>query len=74
MNVIEFIKKRWFGLIIAIPSLALVLLETVGITYSSDPIINNLLRVIVTRFVGCFVFVPLAVYMKYNIFGSINLQ
>ena len=72
MNVIEFIKKRWFGLIIAIPSLALVLLETVGITYSSDPIINNLLRVIVTRFVGCFVFVPLAVYMKYNIFGLVK--
>lgn len=69
MKVNEFMKKHWFGSIIAIPSLVLVVLETVGITYSSDPTINSLLRVILTRFVGCFVFIPLAIYMKYNVFA-----
>ena len=64
----KLLKKNWFALIIAVPSIALVALETVGVTYSADPIINNLLRVIVTRFVGCLVFIPLAIYMKYNVF------
>ncbi len=69
MNAVKLIKKHWFGLIISIPALALVVLETAQITYSADPIINDLLRVIVTRFVGCLVFIPLALYMKYNVLG-----
>ena len=68
----EFLKKNWFGLIIAVPSIALVILETAGVSYSADPILNNLLRVIVTRFIGCLVFIPLAIYMKYNIFGLVK--
>ena len=69
MKAVDFIKKHWIGIAFAIPSVALVILELVGVNYSDDEIINNLLRVIVTRAVGSLVFIPLAVYMKYNIFG-----
>ena len=69
MRINDFLKRNWFGLIIALPSIALVVLETSGISYSADPTLNSLLRVIVTRFVGCLVFIPLALYMKYDVFG-----
>ena len=69
MKVSKTLKKNWFGLTIAVLSIALVILETAGISYSADPILNNLFRVIVTRFVGCMVFIPLAIYMRYNVFG-----
>lgn len=69
MKIGEYIKKNWFGLVIAVPSITLVVLETSGVSYSADPTLNTLLRVIVTRLVGCLVFIPLAIYMKYNVFG-----
>lgn len=67
MRFANYIKKHWFGLLLVIPSAILVLLETVRFTYSEDPVLNNMIQVILTRFVGCFVFVPLAIYMGYNI-------
>ena len=69
MKLSEYIKKNWFGLVIAVPSITLVVLETSGVSYSADPTLNALLRVIVTRLVGCLVFIPLAIYMKYNVLG-----
>ena len=72
MRTSEFVKKNWFSLVIAVPSIALVILETSGIQYSPDPTLNTLYRVIATRFVGCLVFIPLAIYMKYNVFGLVK--
>ena len=72
MRISEFVKKNWFNLVIAVPSIALVILETSGIQYSPDPTLNTLYRVIATRFVGCLVFIPLAIYMKYNVFGLVK--
>ena len=72
MRISEFVKKNWFSLVIAVPSIALVILETSGIQYSPDPTLNTLYRVIATRFVGCLVFIPLAIYMKYNVLGLVK--
>ncbi len=62
-------KRRLFMLYLLIPSLALVFLETCPIVYSSNAVLDPLIKVIITRSVGCLVFVPLSVYMGYNIFG-----
>lgn len=63
------INKKAFFVLLLIPSVALVVLETFPITYSSDDVLNNLLHVIITRTLGSLVFIPLSVYMGYNIFG-----
>lgn len=62
-------KRRLFMLYLLIPSIALVVLETFPIMYSSNTVLDPLIKVIVTRAVGCLVFIPLSVYMGYNIFG-----
>ena len=62
-------KKRAFALYLLIPSIALVILETCPIVYSQNEVLDPIIKVIVTRFVGCAVFIPLAVYMGYNIWG-----
>lgn len=62
-------KKRLFMLYLLIPSIALVVLESCPIIYSDNEILNSLYKVIVTRSVGCLVFIPLSIYMGYNIFG-----
>lgn len=62
-------KRKLFMLYLLIPSIALVVLETFPIVYSDNEILDSLIKVIVTRAVGCLVFIPLAVYMGYNIFG-----
>ena len=56
-------------LYLLIPSAALVFLESYPIVYSSNTVLDPLIKVIVTRAVGCLVFIPLSVYMGYNIFG-----
>lgn len=62
-------NKRLIFFIILIPSIALVILETMPIKYSSDEVLNSLIQVIVTRGVGSLVFIPLAIYTGYNVFG-----
>lgn len=63
-------KSRYlFCALLVAASITLVLLETQDIAYSSDETLNSLLNVIVTRSVGCLVFIPLSVYMGYNVFG-----
>lgn len=62
-------KKKFIMIFLLIPSLALVVLETFPIVYSSNAVLDPIIKVIVTRAVGCLVFVPLSVYMQYNIFG-----
>lgn len=62
-------KRKLFMLYLLIPSIALVILETFPITYSSNQVLDPLIKVTVTRAVGCLVFIPLSVYMGYNIFG-----
>lgn len=62
-------KRKLFMLYLLIPSIALVFLETFPIVYSSNQVLDPIIKVIVTRFVGCLVFIPLSVYMGYNIFG-----
>ncbi len=62
-------KKRLFTVLLLIPAIALAVLETFPITYSSDTILNQLLQVIITRTLGSLVFIPLSIYMRYNIFG-----
>lgn len=62
-------KRKLFMLYLLIPSVALVFLETYPVVYSSNQVLDPLIKVIVTRSVGCLVFIPLSVYMGYNIFG-----
>ena len=62
-------KKRLFMLYLLIPSIALVVLESYPFVYSDNEILNTLYKVIATRTVGCLVFIPLSIYMGYNIFG-----
>ena len=62
-------KRRLFMLYLIFPSLALLFLETFPIVYSANPVLDQIINVIVTRSVGCLVFIPLSVYMQYNIFG-----
>lgn len=63
------LKSRYFFFLLLIPSAALVLLESFPLTYSDDKILNGIFQVIVTRAVGSLVFIPLSIYMGYNIFG-----
>jgi membrane protease YdiL (CAAX protease family) len=62
-------KRKLFMLYLLIPSIALVFLETYPIVYSSNQVLDPIIKVIVTRFVGCLVFIPLSIYMEYNIFA-----
>lgn len=66
------INKKTLFLLLLIPSAVLVLLETFPIVFSSDEVLNSMLHVIVTRALGSLVFIPLSVYMGYNIFGITN--
>ena len=62
-------KKKLFMLYLLVPSIALVALESYPFVYSDNEILNTLYKVIATRTVGCLVFIPLSIYMGYNIFG-----
>ncbi len=62
-------KKNLFTALMLLASVALLVLEFFPITYSDDPTLNSLYKVIATRAVGSLVFVPLSLYMGYNIFG-----
>lgn len=66
------VNKKKFFILLLIPSVALVLFEAFPPTYSSDEVLNRLIQVIVTRALGSLVFIPLSVYMGYNIFGITN--
>lgn len=61
--------KLIWAVLLAIPSLVLLFLEIFPPVYSSDKVMDGMLRILTTRSVGCFVFIPLAVYLGYNIFG-----
>ncbi len=62
-------KKVLFAVLLLIPSIALLLLELLPIDYFDDSVMNQMVQVILTRTMGAFVFVPLCVYMEYNVFG-----
>ncbi len=61
--------QKLFYLLLIIASVALVFFEYYPITYSSNDVLNMLIKVIITRGIGCLVFIPLSIYMGYNIFG-----
>lgn len=63
------ISKHAVTVLTVAASAALLVLELLPIEYSEDATLAYLYKVIVTRAVGCLVFIPLAVYMGYNIFG-----
>lgn len=67
-------KRKLFLLYLIFPSVALVLLETFPIVFSDNPVLDPLIKVIVTRLVGCLVFIPLSIYMGYNIFGLTTIN
>ena len=67
-------NKKFFFILLLIPSLALLLLETFPLTYSSDNVLNSIIQVTVTRVLGSLVFIPLSIYMGYNIFGITDKQ
>lgn len=62
-------KRRLFMFYLLIPSIVLVVLEMFPIVYSDNHVLDPLIKVIVTRAVGSLVFIPLSIYMGYNIFG-----
>jgi len=62
-------KRRLFLFYLLIPSIVLVVLEIFPIVYSDNYVLDSMIKVIVTRAVGALVFIPLSVYMGYNIFG-----
>ena len=62
-------NKLIWVICLSIPSVILLLLEINPPQYSADDVLNGILRILVTRTVGCFVFIPLSVYLGYNIFG-----
>lgn len=62
-------KKNLFTVLMLVASVALVVLELFPITYSEDDTLNSLYKVIATRAVGSIVFIPLTMYMGYNVFG-----
>ena len=62
-------KKNLFTVLMLVASIALVVLELFPITYSEDETLNSLYKVIATRAVGSIVFIPLTMYMGYNVFG-----
>ena len=69
MKKIKINSKLLWIIILAIPSLILLYLELFPPQYSEDNVLNDILRILVTRSVGCFVFIPLSIYLGYNIFG-----
>lgn len=65
-------KKNLFTTLMLLASAVLLVLELFPITYSDDATLNSLYKVIATRAVGSLVFIPLSLYMGYNIFGLTN--
>lgn len=63
------INKKIFGILLLIPSAILLFLEIKPIDLFEDPVVNQMVQIILTRTAGSFVFVPLCFYMGYNVFG-----
>lgn len=62
-------KKALFALLLLIPSVALVALELFPIGSFEDQVMNQMVQIILTRTMGSLVFIPLCLYMGYNVFG-----
>lgn len=62
-------KNKKYAVISAVFIIALVVLETVPITYSSDKVLQQMIDIIVTRFVGFLAFLPLA---NRHLFGLVK--
>lgn len=67
-------KKVLFALLLLIPSAALLTLELSPIDYFEDAVMNQMFQVILTRTMGSLVFIPLCIYMGYNVFGLTETQ
>ncbi len=62
-------SRRLFGAFLLIPSAILLLLEIKPIELFEDLVINQMVQIILTRTMGSLVFVPLCIYMGYNVLG-----
>ena len=62
-------SKKLFGALLLIPSAILLLLEIKPIDLFEDQVLNQMVQIILTRTMGSLVFVPLCIYMGYNVFG-----
>lgn len=54
---------------ITVATAALIFFEYFAPSFSTDAVLNEMIRIIVTRAIGCLIFLPLSIYMGYNIFG-----
>ena len=63
------INKKLFGILLLIPSAILLFLELKPIDLYEDPVMNQMIQIILTRTAGSLVFVPLCIYMEYNVLG-----
>lgn len=62
-------KRVLFAVLLLIPSAALLMLELSPIDSFEDPVMNQMIQIILTRSMGSLVFIPLCIYMGYNVFG-----
>ena len=61
------INKKLFGILLLIPSAILLFLELKPIDLYEDPVMNQMIQIILTRTAGSLVFIPLCIYMEYNV-------
>ncbi len=61
--------RKLLLIFIVIASAALLFFEYYPLKYSESDVLNGIIKIIITRAVGCLVFVPLSIYLRYNIFG-----
>ena len=62
-------KRVWLIILLSIPSMALLYLELFPINRFEDPIMSQMVQIILTRLMGSIVFIPLCIYMGYNVLG-----
>jgi membrane protease YdiL (CAAX protease family) len=62
-------RRLIFSALLLIPSAFLLLLELFPIEHFEDPVMNQMVQIILTRAMGSLVFIPLCIYMDYNVLG-----
>ena len=63
------LKRVLFAVFLLIPSAALVVLELFPVELFEDSVMNQMVQIILTRSMGSLVFIPLCIYMEYNVLG-----
>ena len=62
-------KKVLLAILLLIPSAVLLILELFPIDCFEDAVMDQMIQIILTRSMGSLVFIPLCIYMGYNVFG-----